>query len=141
VRTSRLNTRVPGVRRWRAVLATVVAPTLTWVVACRRPRLCVAHPPGVDDIASVAVLSPPSCVKDPLLNWRLTLVGGPLRRATCANRRLRAPRIPVVLRATLMVNARRRAFGLLGGRLLDERLRLAVQVPCLGRQWSGHGPQ
>jgi hypothetical protein len=29
----------------------------------------------------------------------------------------------------------------LHGRLLDERLRLAVQVMCLGRRGGGHGPQ
>jgi hypothetical protein len=45
-----------GLRRRRAVLTAVVAPTPPWVVACRRPCLCVARPPGVDDIASVAVL-------------------------------------------------------------------------------------
>jgi hypothetical protein len=32
-----------------------------------------------------------------------------------------------------MANAGRRAFGLLHDRLLDERLRLAVQVPRLER--------
>jgi hypothetical protein len=34
----------------------------------------------------------------------------------------------VIPRAALMTYAGRRAFGLLHGRLLDERLRLAVQV-------------
>jgi hypothetical protein len=29
----------------------------------------------------------------------------------------------------------------LDGRLLDERLRLVVQVPRLRRRWGGHGPQ
>jgi hypothetical protein len=29
----------------------------------------------------------------------------------------------------------------LDGRLLDKRLRLAVQVSCLGRRGGGHGPQ
>jgi hypothetical protein len=29
----------------------------------------------------------------------------------------------------------------LDGRLLDERLRLAVQVSRLERRWGGHGPQ
>jgi hypothetical protein len=33
------------------------------------------------------------------------------------------------------------SFRLLDGRLLDERLRLAVQVPRLGRRGGGHGPQ
>jgi hypothetical protein len=32
-------------------------------------------------------------------------------------------------------------FGLLNGRLLDERLRLAVQVSRLGCQGGGHGSQ
>jgi hypothetical protein len=40
---------------------------------------------------------------------------------------------PVVPRAPLLTDAGRQAFGLLDGRLLDERLRLAVQVPRLGR--------
>jgi hypothetical protein len=122
-----------GLRCWRAVLAAVVAPTPTWVVACCRPRLYVARPLGADDVASVAILGPPSRVEDPLLNWRPALIGGPLRRATCADGHLRAPHIPVVLRATLMANARHRAFGLLHIHLLDERLRVAVQVPRLGR--------
>jgi hypothetical protein len=33
------------------------------------------------------------------------------------------------------------ALGLLDGLLLDERLRLTVQVPRLGRRRGGHGPQ
>jgi hypothetical protein len=52
-----------------------------------------------------------------------------------------ALRAPVVPRAPLLMDAGRRAFGLLNGRLLDERLRLAMQVPCLGRRGGGHGPQ
>jgi hypothetical protein len=43
-----------------------------------------------------------------------------------------ALRAPVAPRAPLLTDARRRAFGLLNGRLLDERLRLAVQVLRLG---------
>jgi hypothetical protein len=39
----------------------------------------------------------------------------------------------VVPRTALLANAGRRAFGLLHGRLLDERLCLAVQVQRLGR--------
>jgi hypothetical protein len=42
-------------------------------------------------------------------------------------------RATVVPRAALLANAGRQAFGLLHGRLLDERLCLAVQVLCLGR--------
>jgi hypothetical protein len=45
----------------------------------------------------------------------------------------RALHAPVVPRAPLLADAGRRAFGLLNGRLLDERLRLAVQVSRLMR--------
>jgi hypothetical protein len=38
-----------------------------------------------------------------------------------------------VPRVARLAHAGRRTFGLLHGRLLDERLRLAVQVLCLGR--------
>jgi hypothetical protein len=100
----------------------------------RRLRLCVARPPGVEDIASIAGLGLPLLVKDSLLDWCSALVGRPLRRAPRVNRRLRALRIPVVLRATLMANVRRQAFCLLHGRLLDERLRIAVQVSRLGHR-------
>jgi hypothetical protein len=51
---------------------------------------------------------------------------------------LRAPIVPCAL---LLTDAGRRALGLLDGRLLDERLRLAVQIPLLGRRRGGHGPQ
>jgi hypothetical protein len=50
-------------------------------------------------------------------------------------------RAPVVPRASLLADAGRRTFGLLDGHLLDKRLRLAVQVPRLGRRRGGHGPQ
>jgi hypothetical protein len=39
------------------------------------------------------------------------------------------------------MDAGRRALGLLDDRLLDECLRLAVQVPRLGCRGGGHGPQ
>jgi hypothetical protein len=55
-------------------------------------------------------------------------------------RRLGVLHAPVVPRAPLVVNAGRRALSLLYGRLLDERLRLVVQVSRLGRRRSGHGP-
>jgi hypothetical protein len=42
-------------------------------------------------------------------------------------------RTPVVLHAPLLADAGHRALGLLYGRLLDERLRLAVQVSRHGR--------
>jgi hypothetical protein len=41
----------------------------------------------------------------------------------------------------MMVYAGHRALGLLHGRLLDEGLRLAVQVACLGRLGFGHGQE
>jgi hypothetical protein len=40
-----------------------------------------------------------------------------------------------------LVNAGRQALDLLDGRLLNERLRLAVQVPLLECRRGGHGPQ
>jgi hypothetical protein len=40
-----------------------------------------------------------------------------------------------------LADAGRRAFGLLDGRLLDECLRFAVQVPRFRRREGGHGPQ
>jgi hypothetical protein len=48
------------------------------VVACRHPRLRVACPLGVDDVASVTVLGLPARVKNPLLDRRAPLVGGSL---------------------------------------------------------------
>jgi hypothetical protein len=50
-------------------------------------------------------------------------------------------RAPIVSRISLLTDAGRRALGLLDGRLLDERLCLAVQVPRLGCRGGGHGPQ
>jgi hypothetical protein len=60
--------------------------------------------------------------------------------------RLRAPRVrplrtPIAPRIPLLADARRRALSLLDGRLLDERLRLTVQVPRLGCRGGKHGPQ
>jgi hypothetical protein len=42
--------------------------------------------------------------------------------------------------AALLAYAGCRALGLLNGRLLNESLRLVVQVLRLGRRGSGHGP-
>jgi hypothetical protein len=42
-------------------------------------------------------------------------------------------RAPVVPRTPLLADAGRRALSLLHGRLLDERLRLVVQISRLGR--------
>jgi hypothetical protein len=103
------------------------------VVACRRLRLRVACPPGVDDVASVTILGLPARVEDPFPDRRAPWVGGAFRRASRVHRWFGALRAPVVLRAPLLTDAGRRALGLLNGRLLDESLRLAVQVPCLGR--------
>jgi hypothetical protein len=107
------------------------------MVACRRPRLRVARPPGIDDVASIAVLGLPTRVKDPLPDRRPALVGRLPRRAARVNLRLRALRAPVVLRAPLQANAGSRALGMLHGRLLDERLRLAVQVCASGVEGAG----
>jgi hypothetical protein len=70
-----------GLRHRQAVLSAVIAPTSSWVVAYRCPRLRVARPPGVDDVASVTVLGLPASVKNPLLDRRAPLVGGLPRRA------------------------------------------------------------
>jgi hypothetical protein len=59
------------------------------------------------------------------------------RRAACMNRRFRALRAAVIPRAALLANVGSRAFGLLQGRLFIERLRLAVQVLCLGVEGAG----
>jgi hypothetical protein len=56
-----------------------------------------------------------------------------LRRPSRVYRGLGPLRAPIVPRVTLLSDAGRRDLGLLNGRLLDERLRLAVQVLCLGR--------
>jgi hypothetical protein len=47
-----------------------------------------------------------------------------------------ALRASVIPRAPLLANAGRRALGLLYGRLLDERLRLAVKVPRALKEWA-----
>jgi hypothetical protein len=122
-----------GLRRRRAVLSTVISPALSGVVTRLRPRLRVARPPGIDDIASVTILGLPACVEDPLLDRCAPWVGGAFRCASRVYRWFGALRAPVVPRAPLLTDAGRRAFGLLNGRLLDERLRLAVQVPRLRR--------
>jgi hypothetical protein len=81
---------------------------------------------GVDDVAGVAILGLPACVKEPFLGRRAPWVGGTLSYAARVHRGLGALRTPIVPRAPLLADAGRRAFGLLDGRLLDERLRLAV---------------
>jgi hypothetical protein len=125
----------------RAILAAVVAPAPPRVLAYRRSRLHVARSAGVDDVAYITVLGLSARIKDSLPVRRSTLVGQLSRRAACMNRRFRALRAAVIPHAALLANAGRRAFGLLQGRLFIERLRLAVQVLCLGCRGSGHGPQ
>jgi hypothetical protein len=72
-----------GLRRRRAVLSAVIAPTPSGVVARCRPRLRVARPLGVDDVARVSVLGLPARVEDPLPDRRAPWVGGLLARAAC----------------------------------------------------------
>jgi hypothetical protein len=129
-----------GFQRRQAILAAVVAPAPPWVVAYHRPRLCVARSAGVDDVAGIAVLGLSARVKDSLPDRRSTLVGRLFCRAVFMDRRLPALSVVVIPCTAWLAHAGHRAFGLLNGRLLDERLRLAVQVPGLGRRWSGHGP-
>jgi hypothetical protein len=81
----------------------------------------------------VTVLGLPARVKDPLPDRRAPWVGGPLCRAARVYRCFGALCAPVVPRAPLLADAGRRAFSLLNDRLLDECLRLAVQVSRLGR--------
>jgi hypothetical protein len=96
---------------------------------------------SVDDIAGIAVLGLPACVKDPLPDRRFALVGRLPHRATCVNGRFWALGTAVVPRAALLAYARLRAFSLLHDRLLNERLRLTVQVSRLGRRGRGHGSE
>jgi hypothetical protein len=107
------------------------------VVACCRPCLRIARPSGVNDIAGVAISRLPARVEEPLLGRRAPRVGGALGRATRMDRGLRTLRTPIVPCAPLLTDAGRRALGLLDGRLLDECLRLAVQVMRLGVEGAG----
>jgi hypothetical protein len=123
-----------GLRCRRAILTAVVAPAPSRVVAYHHPRLRVARSAGVDDVARVAVLGLFARIKDSLPDRRSTLVGRLSCRAACVNGRFWGLRATAIPRAALLANARRRAFGPLHGRLVDERLRL-------GRRGSWHGPQ
>jgi hypothetical protein len=96
------------------------------VVACCRPRLCFARPPSIDDVAGIAVSRLPACVKEPVFGRRAPRVGRALRRCARVYRGFGALRTPITPRAPLLADTGRRALGLLGGRLLNERLRLAV---------------
>jgi hypothetical protein len=130
-----------GLQRRRAILTVVVAPAPPRVVAHHRPCLRVARSTCVDDVASVAVLSLSARVKDPLPDRCSALVSWSPHRSVCLDGCLLALGAVVVPRAALMAYVGCRAFGLLYDSLLDERLRLAVQVSCLGRRRFGHGPE
>jgi hypothetical protein len=101
----------------------------------------VARPPGVNDIAGVAILGLPARVEEPLPSRRAPRVGGALRCTARVYRGLGTLLALIVPRTSLLTDARRRTFGLLDDRLFDDFLRLAVQVPCLRRRGGGHGPQ
>jgi hypothetical protein len=107
------------------------------VVACRHLRIHFARPPSVDDVAGVAVSRLPELVEEPFFNWRASRLGGALRRSTCVHRGFGPLHAPIASRVSLLADVGRRALG----RLLDEHLRLSVQVPRLGRRGGGHGPQ
>jgi hypothetical protein len=87
---------------------------------------------GVYDVAGVAVLSLSVRVKDPLPDRRPALVGRLPRGAARMDRCLLTLGATAIPRTALMAYARHRAFGRLHGRLLDEGLRLVVQVTRLG---------
>jgi hypothetical protein len=120
------HTSSRGLRRRRAILIAIVASTPPRVVACCCPRLRFARPSGVDDIAGVAVPRLPARVEEPIFGRRAPRVGGAFHRSTLVYRGFRALRAPIAPRAPLLADAGRRALGLLDGRLLNERLRLAV---------------
>jgi hypothetical protein len=91
-----------GLRRRRAILATIIASTPPGVVAHRRPRFRVACSVSVDEVAGVAVLSLCARIKDPLPDRRLALVGRLPNRSACVNGRFRAWRTAVVPHTTLL---------------------------------------
>jgi hypothetical protein len=115
------------------VLITIVASTPSGVVARGRPRVRFARPPSVDDIAGITVPCLPARVEEPFFSRCASWVGGALRRSTRVHRGFGPLRAPIPPRVPQLADAGRRALGLLDGRLLDERLRLTVQVPRLGR--------
>jgi hypothetical protein len=88
---------------------------------------------GVDDVAGVAVLGLPARVKDSLPDRRSALVGQLPSRAVRMDKHLPTLGGAVISHTAWLAHAGRRALGLLNGRLLDERLCLAVQVPGFGR--------
>jgi hypothetical protein len=120
-------------RRRRAILIAIVASAPPRVVACGRSRIRFAHSPSVDDVAGIAVPCLPSHVEEPLFSRCAPRIGGALRCSTLVHRGFVPLRAPIAPRVPLLAGAGRRALGLLDGRLLDERLRLAVHVPRLRR--------
>jgi hypothetical protein len=77
-------------------------------------------------MAGIAVPCLPARVEEPFFNRRASRVCGALRRSACVHRGFAPLRAPIAPRVPLLADARRRALGLLDGRLLDERLRLSV---------------
>jgi hypothetical protein len=120
--------------------AAIVASATPGVVAHRRSRFRVACSASIDDVAGVTVLSLSTRIKDPLPDRRSALVGRLPSRAASMNRRFQAWHTTVIPCTAPLAYAGHRAFSLLHGRLLDERLRFTVQVPHLGHRGSGHGP-
>jgi hypothetical protein len=97
----------------------VITSSPPGLVACCHRCLCIARLAGVDNVAGIAVLSLSACIKDPLPDWRSARVGRLCHRASCVNRCFWALRAAVIPRAALLAYARRRAFGLLHGRLMS----------------------
>jgi hypothetical protein len=108
------------------ILTAIVATAPSRVVACCRPCLRVALSASVDDVAGVTILGLPARIKDPLPDYRSTLVGWLPCHATCVDGHLLALGAAIVSRTALLAYAGCRALSLLHGLLLDERLHLAV---------------
>jgi hypothetical protein len=85
----------------------------------------------------IAVLSLFACIKDPLPDRHPALVGRLPRGAARVDGCHLAQSTAVVLRVGLMAYAGCQAFILLHSRLLNEGLRLAMQVACLGIEGAG----
>jgi hypothetical protein len=84
------------------------------------------------------VLGLTACVKDSFPDRRPALVGWLPHGSACIDRYLLVLCAGIILCAGLMAYAGCRTLGLLYSRLLDEGLRLMVQVACLGIRWFGH---
>jgi predicted Co/Zn/Cd cation transporter (cation efflux family) len=123
------------------ILSAVVATTPLRVVARCRSCLCIVPSVGIYDVVGVAVLSLSTRVNDLLPDRRPALVGRFPCGAAHVDGCLLTLSTAVILHAALMAYVGCRAFDLLHGRLLDDGLRLAVQVTrlkCRGRgAWLG----